>query len=91
MADGINIRNGTPRHAFSGLTAIKSDLRCEAHQNARIAANELPSNAGSRSAGLRRAREGRFFIRDAGSEYGDIYMIKKDVRVVTTITFFLTD
>jgi len=41
--------------------------------------------------GIRNARQGNFFIRDAGESYGDTDKIEKDVRVVTTITFYLTD
>jgi hypothetical protein len=41
--------------------------------------------------GIRDARQGNFFVRDAGEDYGDTAKIDKDVRVVTTITFYLTE
>jgi hypothetical protein len=41
--------------------------------------------------GIRSARQGGFYVRDAGEEFGDTAKIEKDVRVVTTITFYLTE
>ena len=61
----------------------------EATKNARIAANEFASNAGVKVGGIREARQGGFIIRDIGEDYGDTKKIDKDVRVVTTITFYL--
>ena len=63
----------------------------EATMNARIAANEFAENAGVKVGSIQSARQGGFIIRDAGQEYGDTAKIEKDVRVVTTITFYLTD
>ncbi|MDB4492282.1 SIMPL domain-containing protein [bacterium] len=91
ISEGISITNRTPTYSFNGLNAIKPDMLREATKNARIAANEFASNAGVEVGGIRTARQGSFFIRDAGSESSDSYKIEKDVRVVTTITFFLTD
>jgi hypothetical protein len=91
ISEGINITNRTPTYSFTGLNAIKPDMLREATKNARIAANEFAANAQVEVGGIRTARQGSFFIRDAGSESSDSYKIEKDVRVVTTITFFLTD
>lgn len=91
IAEGINITNRTPTYSFTGLNDIKPDMLREATKNARIAANEFASNAQVEVGGIRAARQGGFIIRDAGSETSDSYKIEKDVRVVTTITFFLTD
>jgi len=63
----------------------------EATKNARIAANEFAKNAGVKVGGIRDARQGSFYIRDVGEEYEDTKKIEKTVRVVTTITFYLTD
>ena len=63
----------------------------EATKNARIAANEFAENAGVKVGGIRSARQGGFIIRDVGENYGDTKKIEKDVRVVTTITFYLTE
>ena len=73
------------------LNEIKPDMLREATKNARIAANEFAENAGVKVGGIRDARQGSFYVRDAGSDYGDTSKIEKDVRVVTTITFYLTE
>jgi hypothetical protein len=91
ISQGINIENGTPSFHFTKLNEIKPEMLSEATKNARIAANEFAKNAGVKVGGIRSALQGNFFIRDAGEEYGDTTKIEKDVRVVTTITFYLTE
>ena len=91
IAEGVNIQNHQPTYRFTNLNEIKPDMLREATKNARIAANEFAENAGVSVGGIRSARQGSFYVRDAGEEYGDRMKIEKDVRVVTTITFYLTD
>ena len=91
IAQGIDIENQAPSYLFTELNEIKPDMLREATKNARIAANEFAENAGVSVGSIRSARQGNFFIRDAGESYGDTKKIEKDVRVVTTITFYLTD
>ena len=91
IAQGIDLENMAPVYSFTKLNEIKPDMLREATKNARIAANEFAENAGVRVGGIRSAFQGSFFIRDAGEEYGDTRKIDKDVRVVTTITFYLTE
>jgi hypothetical protein len=91
IAQGIDIENQPPAYRFTKLNEIKPDMLREATKNARIAANEFAENAGVSVGGIRSARQGNFFVRDAGEEYGDTAKIEKDVRVVTTITFYLTE
>ncbi|MBN2526228.1 MAG: SIMPL domain-containing protein [Deltaproteobacteria bacterium] len=91
IAEGINIQNGQPSFHFTRLNDIKPEMLKEATKNARVAANEFAENAGVKVGGINSARQGNFYIRDVGSDYGDVEKIEKDVRVVTTITFYLTD
>ncbi len=91
IAQGIAIENRPPAYRFTRLNAIKPDMLREATKNARLAANEFASNAGVKVGGIRSARQGSFYVIDAGEEYGDTAKLEKDVRVVTTITFYLTD
>lgn len=91
IAEGINIENNPPAYLFTELNNIKPEMLREATENARIAANEFAQIAGVSVGGIRSARQGNFFIRDAGSDYGDTQKIEKDVRVVTTIKFYLTE
>lgn len=91
IAQGINIENKAPSYRFTKLNEIKPDMLREATKNARLAANEFAENAGVNVGSIRSARQGSFFVRDAGEEYGDTAKIEKQVRVVTTITFYLTE
>jgi len=91
ISKGIDIRNNEPAYYFTKLNDIKPAMLKEATKNARIAANEFAANAGIKVGGIRDARQGGFSITDVGSDYGDTKKIDKDVRVVTTITFYLTD
>jgi hypothetical protein len=91
IGQGIDIQNKAPAYRFTKLNEIKPEMLREATKNARIAATEFSDNAGVSVGGIRSARQGGFIIRDAGESYGDTAKIEKDVRVVTTITFYLTD
>ena len=91
IAQGLDIKNNSPAYHFTKLNEIKPDMLKEATTNARIAANEFAINAGVKVGGIRSARQGGFVIRDVGENYGDTKKIEKDVRVVTNVTFFLTD
>lgn len=91
IAQGIDVENKAPTYHFTKLNEIKPDMLREATKNARIAANEFAENAGVKVGGIRNARQGGFIVRDAGDKYEDTKKIEKDVRVVTTITFYLTE
>jgi len=91
IAQGLDIQNNPPAYHFTKLNDIKPDMVKEATTNARIAANEFAANAGVQVGGIRDAQQGGFIIRDVGEEYGDSKSIEKDVRLVTTITFYLTE
>ncbi|WDE99310.1 SIMPL domain-containing protein [Lentisphaera profundi] len=89
ISKGYSISNNEPRYTYTKLNQIKPEMLKEATSNARMAANEFAKNANVKVGGIRNARQGNFYIRDAGSEYGDSHRMEKDVRVVTTITFYL--
>ena len=91
IAEGLDIRNNVPAYHFTKLNDIKPDMLKEATRNARIAANEFAINADVKVGGIRSARQGGFVITDVGERYGDTQKLEKDVRVVTTVTFFLDD
>lgn len=90
IALGVDIRNNPPAYYFTSLNDIKPEMLKDATTNARLAANEFAANAGVEVGGIRDARQGGFVIRDVGETYSDTTKIEKDVRVVTTITFYLT-
>lgn len=89
IAEGLDIRNHAPAYHFTRLNEIKPEMLQEATRNARLAAEEFAANASVKVGGIREARQGRFSIRDVGNSSGDTKKIKKDVRVVTAITFYL--
>ncbi|RLV59636.1 SIMPL domain-containing protein [Parashewanella curva] len=91
IAQGLDIQNQEPSYYFTKLNNIKPAMLKEATQNARLAANEFAINAGVKVGGIRNASQGSFIVRDVGQSYGDSRKIEKDVRVVTSVTFFLTD
>lgn len=91
IAKGIEIDNRAPIFRFTQLNKIKPDMLKEATSNARTAANEFAQIAGVQVGSIKNARQGNFSIRDRGQHYSDNQSIVKDVRVVTTISFYLQD
>ncbi len=91
IAQGLDIQNNAPAYHFTKLNEIKPEMVKEATTNARIAANEFATNAGVKVGGIRDAQQGGFIIRDVGEEYGDSKSLEKEIRIVTTITFYLTE
>lgn len=91
LADGMDISNYSPRYNFNGINGIKPAMLKEAARNARIAAAEFASNAGAQVGKIRSAYQGGFTVEDAASDNTGSSSITKEVRVVTTIDFYLTD
>ncbi len=91
IAQGLDLKNNAPTYHFTKLNDIKPAMLKEATTNARLAANEFATNAGVKVGGIRSAIQGGFVIRDVGQNYGDTKKIEKNVRVVTNVTFLLTD
>jgi len=89
LAQGIAVQNNRPRYTFNKLNDIKPQMLKEATANARIAASEFAKVAQSKVRGIQNARQGNFYIRDVGEDYSDDKKIEKEVRVVTTISFYL--
>jgi len=90
LAEGLDISNSAPNYNFTKLNDIKPAMLREAAQNARIAASEFAENAGAKVGKIRSANQGGFIIRDAGGGSGPSSVLK-EVRVVTTIDFYLVD
>jgi hypothetical protein len=78
-------------YTVKGASRDDIPMLYEEAKNARIAANEIAANAGVKVGGIRSARQGSFIVRDVGEGYGDTAKVDKDVRVVTTTTFYLTE
>lgn len=91
LAKGMDISDYAPRYSFTGINEIKPSMLKEAAQNARIAASEFANNAGAKVGKIRSAYQGGFSVEDAASYSRGSSSITKEVRVVTTIDFYLTD
>lgn len=89
IAQGLDIQNNLPAYHFTRLNEIKPAMVKEATTNARLAASEFAADAGVKVGRIRDAQQGGFIIRDVGEEFGDRKSIEKEVRLVTTITFYL--
>ena len=86
---GIRVRIDGPFYAFTGLNEIKPDMLREATGNARIAANEFAADAGVQVGGIQLATQGGFQVRPLPARPGIVDAGQHEVRVVTTITFYL--
>ena len=88
---GVAIVDGDYRYntqyEFTGLNAIKPEMIEEATRAARSAADKFAKDSDSRLGKIRRANQGQFVIsnRDENTPY------IKQVRVVTTIDYYLKD
>lgn len=91
ITQGLEIDNFAPVYRYTQLNQIKPDMLKEATQNAKVAASEFAQIAGVRVGGIRSARQGNFSVSDIGQSYTNTQTIEKEVRVVTTITFYLED
>lgn len=74
-------------YQFTGLNAIKPQMIETATRNAREAAQKFAADSGSALGKIRRANQGQFSIYDRDSNTPYI----KNVRVVTTVEYFLND
>lgn len=89
IAKGVSVDNNNPRYFFTELNKIKPEMLKEATVNAKIAAEEFAKVASVKVGGIENARQGNFNITDANEDYSSTSKIEKDVRVVTTIKFYL--
>ena len=84
---------GGPTYLFNGLTALKPEMIAEATKNARSSAEQFARDSGSKLDGIRRANQGVFVIlaRDKAPMLQEEKQIRKTVRVVSTIDYYLDD
>ncbi len=75
------------QYSFTGLNDIKPDMIQRATANAREAAEKFAEDSGSKLGKIKRASQGQFSIFDRDAYTPHI----KQVRVVTTIDYFLED
>ena len=85
-------------YKFTALNSIKPDMITEATRNARAAAERFASDSGSKVGTIRQANQGEFSISPAdqggdpdesGSSSGTESSLMKNVRVVTSVEYYL--
>ena len=90
---GVVLEEGSGMsYTFTGLNAIKPEMVAEATRDARAAADQFAEDSDTSVGGIRSATQGYFSIqaRDgAAGGYGVADTPFKQVRVVTTIDFYL--
>ncbi len=72
---------------YTELNSIKPEMIAEATKNAREAAKKFADDSDSKIGKIKSARQGQFSVEDRDSYTPYI----KEVRVVTTLTYFLED
>lgn len=77
----------TPTFTFTGLNEIKPQMIEEATVNARTTAEKFAADSESKLGKIKTANQGQFTISDRDSNTPQI----KEVRVVTSVTYFLED
>jgi hypothetical protein len=77
----------TTEFLFTGLNEIKPAMIEEATKNARTAAEQFAKDSGSKVGKIRSASQGLFTITDRDMNSPD----RKNVRVVTTVEYYLSD
>jgi len=77
----------TTEFLFTGLNDIKPAMIEEATKNARTAAEQFAKDSGSKVGKIRSASQGLFTITDRDMNSPD----RKNVRVVTTVEYYLSD
>lgn len=77
----------TTEFLFTGLNEIKPPMIEEATKNARKAAEQFAKDSGSKVGKIRSASQGLFTITDRDMNSPD----RKNVRVVTTVEYYLND
>ncbi len=85
-------------YKFTALNSIKPDMITEATRNARAAAERFASDSGSKVGSIRQANQGEFSIsaadqsgdpEESGAQSGADSSLMKNVRVVTSVEYYL--
>ncbi len=78
---------GTGEYLFTGLSGLKPDMIEEATKNARSVAEKFAADSNSVLGKIKSARQGQFTISDRDATTAHI----KNVRVVSTVEYYLSD
>ncbi len=87
LKKGVAAGNNYINYQFNGLNDIKPEMIAEATKNAREAAGRFAADSQSKVGKIKTATQGQFSINDTDSSTPQ----KKNVRVVSTIVYYLED
>jgi hypothetical protein len=87
LKEGVPYSNSYINYEFRALNDIKPDMIAEATKNAREAAQQFAKDSDSKVGKMKTASQGQFSIEDTSSSTP----FMKNVRVVSTIVFYLED
>ncbi|HRR63167.1 MAG TPA: SIMPL domain-containing protein, partial [Paludibacteraceae bacterium] len=83
----VTVNNYSVRYEYTKLNEIKPQMIEEATKNARKAAEKFAKDSGSKLGKIKNATQGQFVISDRDENTPYI----KNIRVVSTITYYLED
>jgi uncharacterized protein len=89
LSKGVALTGGRISYYFTDLNAIKPKMLEEATRNAREAAQSFAVNAGAKVGDIKNASQGLFSIGSPISEWDSESSLKKKVRVVSQVIFYL--
>lgn len=87
LKQGVAVSNSYINYEFNGLNSIKPEMIAEATKNARVAADQFAKDSGSRVGKIKTASQGQFSIESVDESTPQL----KNVRVVSTIVYYLQD
>jgi hypothetical protein len=87
LKEGVPYSNSFINYEFRALNSIKPAMIAEATANAREAARQFAQDSDSKVGKMKTATQGQFSIEDASTSTPFL----KNVRVVSTIVFYLED
>lgn len=83
LSDGIVINNSFIEYMFTGLNDIKEEMVVDSINNAKDTGAQYVNNLDTKIVGIKSANQGLFSIN------GDYYNMYKNVRVVSTVEFYI--
>lgn len=84
LKQGVILDNSYCNYEYTGLNELKPEMVEEATRNARVVANKFAEDANCKLGSIRTARQGQFEVTS-----DDVMPYKRQVRVVTTIDYYL--
>ncbi|MCI4662945.1 MAG: SIMPL domain-containing protein [Neomegalonema sp.] len=91
LGDNDYAEASRPVYVYSGLNEIKPELIREATQAARASAQQFANDSGASVGGIAKANQGIIQILPRDGDYDERFERRKLVRVVSTVSYYLTD